>query len=53
MRLIRGTVTVEVIYIFGDASGSGFGASWIDEDVIGFRLGVCIEKENHTRSNYQ
>ena len=40
MWLIRGMVSVEVFYIFGDALGSGFGDSWTEEDAVGFRFGV-------------
>ena len=40
LHLIRGTFTVYVLYIFGDASGSGFGTYWTEEDSVGFRFGV-------------
>ena len=52
MRLIRGTVTVEVIYIFGDASGSWFGDSWTEEDAIGFIFVLYNKEGNGTGSNY-
>ena len=42
--IILGTVSIGVLYIFGDASVSGFGASWAEEDVVGFRFGVFNEE---------
>ena len=53
MRLIRGTVTVEVIHIFGDTSGSGFGASWAEEYAVCFRFGVWNKEGDGTISNYR
>ena len=40
LRIIQGTVYIYVLYIFGYASGSGFGALWTDEYVVGFIFGV-------------
>ena len=39
MRLIQGAVIMEVVYIFGDYSGSGFGLSWTE----GISIGVGLE----------
>ena len=36
-----------------DASGSWFGASWTEEDAVGFIFGVCNEEGGRTSSNYQ
>jgi hypothetical protein len=33
LRLVRGGNIVKVVYGFGDASGAGFGSSWVDCDV--------------------
>ena len=44
LRLIQGTFSIEVIYIFGGAPGSGFGASLIEENSIGFIFGVLNEE---------
>ena len=35
LRLIRGAAVVEVVYIFGDASGLGFGLSWREGISVG------------------
>ena len=53
IRLLIGTVAVDFIYIFGDASGSGFGFSQTEEYTIGFRFGVWNEELNGTSSNYR
>ena len=53
LRLIRGTVNVEVIYIFGGASGSGFGDSFTEEYSVGFIFGAWNEEGEGTSSNYQ
>ena len=41
LRLVRGNQVLIVKYGFGDASGSGFGASWEAPGGIGYRFG-CI-----------
>ena len=51
--LMQGTVAVEVLYIFGDKSGSGFGDYCTEEDAVSFRFGVWDEKGDGTSSNYQ
>jgi hypothetical protein len=33
LRLIRGFSVARVLYGFGDASGAGFGASWVSEEI--------------------
>ena len=44
--LICGADHLEVVYVFGDASGSGFGSSWLNLDshsadnILKFRFGV-------------
>ena len=53
LRLIRGTVTVEVLYTFGDSSGSGFGASWTYEYTAGLIFGVWNEEGDGKISNYR
>ena len=43
LRLIRGHDIVEVMYVFGDASGAGFASSWSDgkpAEFIDVRVGV-------------
>ena len=42
--LIRGASLLELLYIFGDASGTGFGSSWNDSFGLGFRFGVWGKK---------
>ena len=53
LRLIQGTFSIEVIYIFGGAPGSGFGASLIEENSIGFIFGVLNEEGGGTSSKYR
>ena len=57
LRLIRGAIRtiLEVLYIFGDASGAGFGASWTipDSDAIGYRYGIWGREGHDTSSNYR
>ena len=53
MRLIRGTIAVEFLYIFGDASRLGFGDLWTEEDTVEFRFGVWNEEVDVTSSNYR
>ena len=49
----------EVCYVFGDASGEGFGASWLEHHSdgtvgdLGFRFGVWGSEGDGTSSNYQ
>ena len=53
LRLIQGAVSIDVLYIFEDASGSGYGTSWKEEYAKGFRFGVLNEEGDDTTSNYQ
>ena len=53
LRLIRSIVSIEDLYTFGNPSGSVFGASWKEEDDLGYRIGVCNEEGGGTSSNYQ
>ena len=49
-RLVRGSIISEVIYGFGDASGIGFGASWVkenevqDKDLVRYRVSIWGEE---------
>ena len=38
LRLILGAAILGVLYIFGDASSSGFGSSWMEGISVGYRL---------------
>ena len=39
LSLVQGTDIMQAMYIFGDASGSGFGSSWNEEvQKVGFPL---------------
>ena len=53
LRLIRGSAVLEVGYVFGDASGSGFGSSWTTKGVIAFRFGIWGREGTDTSSNYR
>ena len=54
MRLVRGSVILEALYIFGDASGLGFGSSWLSGSDIRYRFGVWgSEAKSSTASNYR
>ena len=53
LRLIRGASILELLYIFGDASGAGFGSSWNDGFGLGFRFGVWGEEGDGTSSNFR
>ena len=54
LRLIRGSEVLEVCYMFGDASGEGFGASWeSSQGVISYRFGVWGHEGTDTSSNYR
>ena len=53
LRLIRVTVSIDVLYIFGDASGSRFGGLLTEEDLVGFGFGVWNEEGGVNNSNYQ
>ena len=54
LRLIRGASICEAAYVFGDASGEGFGSSWVNkEGAIGFRFGVWGREGEGSSSNYR
>ena len=53
LRLIRGAAIVEVVYIFGDASGLGFGSSLIEGVPFSYRFGVWNQEGYGTSSNYR
>ena len=53
LRLVRGSAIFEALYIFGDASGLGFGSSWISGKDIKYRFGVWGLESKETTSNYR
>ena len=53
LRLVRGEIIHEVGYGFGDASGSGFGASWLEDSKVVYRVGVWNDEGKGTSSNYR
>ena len=57
LRLIRGAKkpALEVLYVFGDASGAGFGASWTmpNSEAVGYRYGIWGREGQDTSSNYR
>ena len=53
LRLIRGTSIEQVCYMFGDASGVGFGSSWTKGDTLVYRFGVWGMEGTDTSSNYR
>ena len=53
LRLVRGCGMVEVLYVFGDASGEGFGSSWWKSGSVKFRYGVWGVEGKGTSSNYR
>jgi hypothetical protein len=53
-RLIRGTRIMRLIYGFGDASGAGFGSSWVEMKRIGKRKqGELEQREEHNEVKYR
>ena len=52
-RLVRGKGILMVQYGFGDASGSGFGATWESKDGVKFRFGVWGSDNAGRSSNYR
>ena len=54
LRLVRGSLIKYVGYGFGDASGSGFGSSWLDKsgDLV-IRIGMWNKEGVDTSSNYR
>ena len=53
LRLVRGCGRVEVLYAFGDASGEGFGTSWMGEGSVKFRYGLWGVEGDGSSSNYR
>ena len=54
LRLVRGSSILEVLYIFGDASGLGFGSSWLsNKKEVKYRFGVWGMNSDKTTSNYR
>ena len=53
LRLMRGSSIVEAMYIFGDASGLGFGSTWQMDNQINFRYGIWGLGSEDTSSNYR
>ena len=54
LRLARGSSTIKALYIFGDASGLGFGASWTSGKELKYRYGVWgLEVKEDSTSNYR
>ena len=39
--IIQGSAILEVLYIFCDTYGSGFGSSWMEGISVGYWFGVC------------
>ena len=53
LRLVRGASIYEVLYIFGDASGLGFGSNWLSFDGLRYRFGVWGDGGEDSSSNYR
>ena len=54
LRLTRGSAIVEALYIFGDASGLGFGAYWTSGKDVKYRYGVWgLGLREDSTSNYR
>ena len=53
MRLIQGAAILEVLYIFVDSYGSGFGSLWTVVIYVGYRFGVWNEEGYGKSSNYR
>ena len=54
LRLIRGASIYEACYVFGDASGEGFGLSWLDKKgTISFCYGIWGVEGDSSSSNYR
>ena len=54
LRLVRGSAIIEALYIFGDASGLGFGSSWLSGTDVRYRFGVWGgDSKTSTTSNYR
>ena len=54
LRLVRGSAILEALYIFGDASGLGFGSSWLSGAEVKYRFGIWGgNSKTSTSSNYR
>ena len=53
LRLVRGCKVLQAMYAFGDASGKGFGTSWIRKGAIKFRYGIWGAECDGSSSNYR
>jgi hypothetical protein len=54
LRLVRGSLIQYVGYGFGDASGSGFGSSWLNKSgELVIRIGMWNKEGVDTSSNYR
>ena len=50
---VRVDTVHKVCYAFGDASGTGFGDSFLSEDGLSYQQGVWLEKDASQSSNYR
>ena len=53
LRLVQGSAILEALYIFGDASGLGFGSSWLSDKEVKYCFGVWGLDSDKTTSNYR
>jgi hypothetical protein len=53
VRWVRGHKITEVVYSFGDASGSGYGRTFSDQDQVGYAHGVWDATMMAQSSNYR
>ena len=53
LRLVRGHQSLQAMYAFGDASGGGFGASWVKQGSTKFRYGIWSAECEDSSSNYR
>ena len=55
LRLIRGSIIYQVVYVFGDASGEGFGSTYIEPTTgaVHFRFGIWGVEGKDTSSNFR
>ena len=50
---VRGDTFHKISYAFGDASGSGFGDSFLSESGLSFQQGTWVEQDSAESSNYR
>ena len=53
LRLVRSGKLTQPLYMFGDASGTGFGSMWNIDEKIYFRLGTWDKSSNSQSSNFR